>query len=121
MQEGAAKFADGLVDMDKGTGFEKREFIIDGNNFHDIESFYVEMEKLFSADSSFSAGHNLEAFNDLLRGGFGVHKYGEPITIRWIHFSKSRKDLGQAFISKIMEIIENKDDSGHDCLLNTKD
>lgn len=119
--EGAVAFADRLIDM-RHEGISKRkEFVIDGNRFSDIDGFYAEIERLFTADSDFSAGHNLEALNDLLRGGFGVHAYGEPISIRWIHFSKSRRDLGEQLIGKIMEIIQNKDESGHDCLLHTMD
>lgn len=119
--DGALAFADSLLSIDMHAGSERREFIIDGKNFDDLEGFYVEAKKLFTKDSSFSAGHNLEAFNDLLRGGFGVHKYGEPIMIRWNNFSKSKRDLGEKVISKIMEIIEDVDNSGHDCLLTTKD
>jgi hypothetical protein len=31
---------------------------------------------------------------DLLRGGFGVHEYGEPILLKWLNFNKSKQDLG---------------------------
>ena len=118
---GAILFADKLLDVDINAHSGLREIIIDGKNFDNLEGFYVEVEKLFSKDGSFSVGHNLEAFNDILRGGFGVHEYGEPIIIKWNNFAKSRRDLGEKTISKIMEIIEYKENSGHDCLLNTKD
>ena len=36
----------------------------------------------------------MDAFNDLLRGGYGVHEPGEELHIKWIHFAKSRQDLG---------------------------
>ena len=37
---------------------------------------------------------SLDAFNDVLRGGFGVHEYGEPIVVRWLYAGKSRSDFG---------------------------
>jgi len=72
----------------------RREFVIDGNNFCDIEGFYCEIDNLFTKDLDWKTGHNLDAFNDILRGGFGVHEYGEPIKIIWRNFSKSQKDFG---------------------------
>lgn len=45
-------------------------------------------------DLDWKTGHNLDAFNDLLRGGFGVHDYEEPITIIWENSEKSKDELG---------------------------
>lgn len=72
----------------------RREFIIDGNNFNDLEGFYCEIDKLLTKDLPWKTGHNLDAFNDLLRGGFGVHEYGEQILLKWINFKKSKQDFG---------------------------
>ena len=72
----------------------RRIFIIDGNKFNDIESFYNEIDKLLTKDLNWKTGHNLDAFNDLLRGGFGVHEYGEPIHFKWINFQRSQEILG---------------------------
>ena len=94
----------------------RREFIIDGNKFNDIEGFYCVVENLFTKDLDWEIGRNLDAFNDILRGGFGVHDQ-EPIHIIWRNFSKSRKDLGRKEIAKIVEIILDTDNSGHDCTL----
>ncbi len=52
-------------------------------------------------------GHNLDAFNDLLRGGFGIYQYEEPITRIWMNFSKSRINLGQELIDKLVVIIQD--------------
>ena len=81
----------------------KYNIIIDGNNFSDLEGFYDEMEKLLTKDLTWKPGRNLDAFNDLLRGGFGVHEYGEKLHITWIHFSKSRKDFGYEETEKYYE------------------
>ena len=59
--------------------------------------------------------------NDLLRGGFGVHEYGQPLRIKWLHYSKSKEDLGQLMMLKIMEIILDHDNSGHHCTLELYD
>jgi hypothetical protein len=48
----------------------------------------------FTKDPGWKIGRNLDAFNDMLRGGFGVHEYEEPIQLIWLHSDKSRKDLG---------------------------
>jgi len=72
----------------------KREFIIDGARFNDIEGFYCEIDNLFTKDLDWKTGHNLSAFHDILCGGMGVHKYGEPIKIIWTNFKKSVSDFG---------------------------
>ena len=94
-----------------------KEFILDGNKFNDIEGFYNEIDKLLTKDLDWKTGHNLDAFNDLLRGGFGVHEYEEPIIIKWINYEKSKKDLGNETILTILEIILDCDNSGHSCKL----
>ena len=70
------------------------KIVIDGENFSSLEGFFDEMDKLLTKDLDFKTGHNLDAFNDLLRGGFGVHEYGQPLEILWVHADKSRNDLG---------------------------
>ena len=72
----------------------RREFIIDGNKFCDMEGFYCEIDRLLTKDLTWKTGHNLDAFNDLLRGGFGVHEYNEPILFIWKNYKKSLKDFG---------------------------
>ena len=89
-------------------------FILDGNNFNDINGFYDEIDKLLTKDLTWKTGHNLDAFNDLLRGGFNVFEFGEPINIRWINYNKSKKDLGDDLILKILEIMLHCDDTNHD-------
>ena len=81
----------------------RKDFIIDGENFDDIEGFYREIDNLLTKDLDWETGHNLDAFNDILRGGFGVHEYGEPIKIIWKNFAKSRKDFGYEATVKLYE------------------
>lgn len=68
--------------------------VIDGAKFSSLEEFYDEMDNLLTRDLTWKTGHNLDAFNDLLRGGFGVHEYGQRLNIKWINFSKSKRDFG---------------------------
>lgn len=91
-----------------------KTFILDGNNFADIENFYNEIDKLLTKNLKWKTGHNLDAFNDLLRGGFGVHEYNEPIIIRWINFDKSKENLGNELVLILLEIMLDCNDSGHD-------
>ena len=91
-----------------------KTFILDGNNFTDMEGFYNEINKLLTKNLHWKTGHNLNAFNDLLRGGFGVHEYNEPITIRWINFNKSKEALGDKMVLILLEIMLDCDDSDHD-------
>lgn len=72
----------------------KRIVVIDGKDFSDLEGFFCLADRLFRADNGGVRGHNLDAFNDLLGGGFGVHEPGEPIVIKWINYHISREALG---------------------------
>ena len=79
--------------------------VLDGNKFSDEEGFYNEVDNILTKNIDFKTGHNLDAFNDLIRGGFGVHKSEEPISLKWINFNKSKKDLGEDFADTVMDII----------------
>ena len=93
------------------------EFILDGNNFNDIKGFYNEIGKLLTKDLDWEIGHNLDALNDLLRGGFGVHEYGAPVIIKWKNYDKSKVDIGAEMMLAILEVILDFDNSGHNCKL----
>ena len=92
-----------------------KEFILDGTRFSDMEGFYDEIDRLLTKGLDWETGHNLDAFNDLLRGGFGVHEYGEPIRIKWTNYRKSKKDLGDQMLLRILEIMLDCDETGHQC------
>lgn len=72
----------------------KYKITIDGTHFSTLDEFYNEIDKLLTRNLSWKTGHNMDAFNDLLRGGFGVHEVGEGIEFYWIHSNKSRQDFG---------------------------
>lgn len=92
----------------------KKTIIIDGAKFSDIESFYNHIDDILTKDLDWQTGHNLDAFNDLLRGGFGVHEYAEPIKIVWKNSNKSRQELdevirGKTIFEVLIDIIRDHD------------
>lgn len=91
--------------MKKLNNIEGKEIIIDGNNFSNLEEFYTEMDHLLTKNLQWKPGHNMDAFNDLLRGGFGVHEYGEVLHIKWKNADKSRKDFGYEATEKYYQSI----------------
>jgi len=82
-----------------------------------MAGFYDEVERVFTCGLDQKIDRNLNAFNDILRGGFGRHKYGQAIHIPWLAYKKSVRDLGKETIDTITEIILDTDHSGHDCTL----
>lgn len=87
----------------------KQTIVINGSNFSDLEGFYDEADNVFTKDLSWKTGHNLDAFNDLLRGGFGVYEYEEPVKLTWTNFSNSKATLGQELIDILVAIITDHD------------
>ena len=54
---------------------QRRKFTIDGRRFSSMAGFYDEVERVFTFGLDRKIGRNLNAFNDILRGGFGRHEY----------------------------------------------
>jgi len=70
----------------------KRIYEIDGNNFSTLEEFWDEISRVLIPDVYW--GRNLDAFNDILRGGFGTPEEG--FILVWKNSSVSREKLGYA-------------------------
>lgn len=87
----------------------KKTITIDGCNFVDFESFYQEIDRVCTRGLKWKTGHNLNAFNDLLRGGFGVYEYEEPINLVWINFERSRELMGAEHVGWLVEVINKHD------------
>lgn len=77
---------------------ERPVLVIDGSRFSDLAGFADEFSK-FLTDYRWRG--NLDAFNDLLRGGFGTPDGG--FTLRWEHSALSRVRLGHAEMAKRFE------------------
>lgn len=69
-------------------------FIIDGNNIHDIPTFYEEINRIFMPNEDWKLGTSLDALDDMFYGGFGEIKGSEEINLIWKNFEENRKSLG---------------------------
>jgi RNAse (barnase) inhibitor barstar len=77
----------------------KSVFEINGSAFETLDGFFDEIgtNVLHGADW----GRNLDAFNDVLRGGFGTPDEG--FVLRWLHSERSRKALGYPATVRYLE------------------
>lgn len=58
-----------------------KSYSINGNDFNNLIGFYNEVEKKLTKGLDLKIGRNLDAFNDVLQGGFGTFDYEEPIEL----------------------------------------
>ena len=72
---------------------------IDGTRFSTLEEFYDEVQRALSLSPW---GRNLDAFNDVLRGGFGTPEDG--FTIRWKNHTVSKERLGYSETARQLEL-----------------
>jgi hypothetical protein len=70
------------------------EFIIKGGYISGISTFYQEINRVFMQDENWKIGESLDAFNDLLYGGFGSIKNNESTTLVWKDMEVTRNALG---------------------------
>ncbi len=67
-------------------------YVLDGSAFSTLEGFFEEVSRVLIPDVAW--GHNLDAFNDILRGGFGTPEGGFELI--WKDHALSRDRLGYA-------------------------
>jgi len=92
-----------------------KEFVLDAELFSNKEEFLAQMGRLLAPE--LPAPKNLDALCDVLRGGFGPTKYGEPLHITWKGFAKSRRDFDDRVLLSIL-VVMLAPDMGHDVKLN---
>lgn len=74
---------------------------IDGSQFSTLEEFFIHFEeKALCAPGGW--GRNLDAFNDVLRGGFGTPEGG--FVLRWKHHPLSRQRLDHAETARQLRV-----------------
>jgi RNAse (barnase) inhibitor barstar len=73
---------------------------IDGENFSTLEEFYDEVSRVLVPGTSW--GRNLDAFDDILHGGFGTPEDG--FTFRWTNHDLSRQRLGYPATERQLEL-----------------
>ena len=76
-----------------------KTYEIDGERFSTVEEFYDELDRVMNLAPW---GRNLDAFNDILRGGFGTPEEG--FTIRWKNHAVSQERLGYAATARQLEL-----------------
>jgi RNAse (barnase) inhibitor barstar len=76
------------------------EYVIDGSRITSLETFYDEITRVVVP--GYPWGRNLDALNDILRGGFGTPDEG--FTLRWSKSAFSSKTLGYAETVRQLEI-----------------
>src|SRR5579864_2579933 len=69
---------------------QKQVYEIDGIEFSSLEGFFDEVSRKPIPNAVW--GKNLDAFNDILRGGFGTPEEG--FMLRWLNANASREQLG---------------------------
>lgn len=79
----------------------KKVYILDGRNFTTLEEFYEEVRHVLIPGVYW--GRNLDAFNDILRGGFGTP--GGGYVLRWKNSRLSQERLGYAETVRQLEIM----------------
>jgi hypothetical protein len=72
--------------------------VIDGANLSDFDGFAREFSRLLC---NYTWRGNLDAFNDLLRGGFGTPENGW--VLRWLNSETSRAALGYEETTRRLE------------------
>lgn len=70
------------------------QIILEGKNIHDIPSFYQEINRVFMQNEDWELGESLDAFNDLLYGGFGILKGLPHIQLIWNSSNICSHNLG---------------------------
>lgn len=97
-----------IVTIQTSMGDQKPVLEIDGNDFADMAGFYREVSRVVLGNVDADWGRNLDAFNDILRGGFGSPPGGFRLV--WKNSDKSRADLPRFDV--IVEILEDHGPNG---------
>jgi len=84
-------------------------YLINGNKIRSKKGFYNYVEALLTNNLSWKIGRNLDAFDEILDGGFGRHDEGEEIIIKWVNFKKSEEFLDRKFLKVVIEILDEKE------------
>lgn len=84
---------------------QKKTFILKGEKIKSLDSFYDEAQEVLCGGWK-GFGRNLDALNDILRGGFGAFDCNEEIVVIWknFHLSSSFKDK-----KKIIEVFQERE------------
>lgn len=82
----------------------KAVIVLDGAKFSSLKEFAIFFSN--QALKGYPWDGNLDAFNDILNGGFGTPEGG--FILRWENSALSRERLGETLFDTIVEIIEGR-------------
>ena len=94
--------------LNRWTDLEKIHYTIDGKAFSTIEEFAKYFSATVLRDHTWRG--NLDAFNDILRGGFGTPDGG--FVLVWQDHITSRHRLGVDLFDTLIEIIRDHGPGG---------
>jgi RNAse (barnase) inhibitor barstar len=86
----------------------KPSYLLDGADFHTLEELAAEFSERMLVDWKWN--RNLNAFNDILRGGFGTPENG--FIWCWKNSQLSRVRLGEKLFDTLVEIIRDHGEGG---------
>jgi RNAse (barnase) inhibitor barstar len=89
---------------------QKPTYEIDGSRFSTLEGFYDEISRVLIPGAEW--GRNLDAFNDVLRGGFGTPEGG--VVLCWKNSALSREHLSSRVFEWLIEIIRGHTSAGRE-------
>ena len=72
-----------------------KTLIMEGASITGIYSFYAEINRVFMTNEEWKIGQSLDAFNDLLYGGFGEVPAGAPLRLIWRNIEVAERSLGK--------------------------
>jgi RNAse (barnase) inhibitor barstar len=76
-----------------------QEYVIDGTRITSLSTFYDEISRVLIPGPKW--GRDLDAFDDILEGGFGTPADG--FTLKWSNAAFSKEKLGYAETSKYLQ------------------
>ena len=76
-----------------------KKYILDGSKIRSLEAFYDQVSERLIPDAY--RERNLDALNDILRGGFGTPDEG--FILRWTHSEVSRTNLSDPETARQLE------------------
>ena len=79
----------------------KKVYELNGKTFSTLDEFASHFSDVVLIDVEYEWSGNLDAFNDILRGGFGTPDVG--FVIRWLNSDLSRERLGYKETTRYLE------------------
>ena len=76
---------------------QSKQIIIEGSKITDKASLYEEFNQKLMPNEDWKMGESLDAFNDVLYGGFGEIVGNEAVQIIWKNFDENKNLFGYEF------------------------